>query len=114
MVAGFNAQRFDVMGEYYTENAVVEYPPEQRFEGRKAIVDGFTSTAKVAKVELDLLGKICDESGLCLTFNETISAVADVQSLGNPIKAGDSFSRKIMVIITLEQGLIRKSKSILL
>lgn len=114
-VAGFNAQRFEVVGEYYTENATLEYPPSHRFEGRKEIVDGFIETAKVAKVELGLLDKICDVSGLCLTFNETITAISDAQSfLGRPIKEGDSFSRKIMVIITLEQGLICKSKSILL
>ena len=105
-----------MVGEYYTENEVVEYLLDQKLEGREAIVNEFINTVKVAVVELDPLEKICDESGLCLTFNETIRAVADARSfLGSSIKAGDSsFSRNIMVIMSLEQELIRKSQSIIL
>ncbi|OQV00114.1 SnoaL-like domain-containing protein [Cladophialophora immunda] len=114
LIAGFNAGRFEAVGEYYTEDAVVEYPPAQIFTGRKQIVDGFKETAKAMKVTFEILRVICDDASICLTLLESFDAVADAPSFAaKMVNQGGPTSRKILILIDLEHGLISRSKSIL-
>jgi len=112
LIAGFNAGRFEAVGEYYCEDAVVEYPPGQKYEGRKQIIEAFVETGKTVTVSFEILKAICDDSGICLVLTETFSAVGDASSfLAKPLRPGESHSRKIIVLMSLQHGLISKSSS---
>lgn len=114
MIAGFNAGRFDVVGEFYTEDAVVEFPNDTQVLGRTQIVATYKELAKSAKVTLQLNSAICDDNGLFLELDESFLGHTDLPDfLGISLKAGETLRRQISVICRLKTGLVASSLSIL-
>lgn len=113
LVAGFNAGRFEAIGDYYTEDAVVEFLPNERLVGRAEIVKNFKSIREKAKVKLEVKNVICDDNGICLTIRETFQALVDDSNFQiMPLKVGEESSRLIIIVVSLTGGLISSSRSI--
>lgn len=54
LIAGFNAGRFDAVGDYYMEEAVVEFPPDRKLVGKQGFVEGMKAIQEKVKVRLDI------------------------------------------------------------
>lgn len=112
LIAGFNAGRFDTVGDYYTEDCIMELPPGQKLNGRQNIVEALKAIAEKAKVSFDVKSIICDDGGICINTQETFKALVDAPDLlPKPLKSGEEFSRMILVMMTLRGGLISSSQS---
>jgi len=111
-IAGFNAGCFDTVGDYYTEDAVVGFSPDQKLVGKKKIVEWMKDIGQKVNVSFGIESVICDDGGICLTAKETSKALVDAPDFFKPLKSGESLSRLILVVITLKEGLISSSKSV--
>ena len=103
----FSEAEFDLFGDYYTDNVILELGSVPPIHGKDGIIGYYRKMFQEVREDLKINRLVADDDGIAADFTARFTAIKDAPGFTVvPLKKGESINLHVFVHYILRNGLI--------